>query len=276
MYTNDYDRMVMNMAVMDEFKAEREYLKKHGTRQEKLAYFWDYYKWHTIVGVAALIFIISSFYNALTAKDVVLNGILLNSTTMLDTKKQDDLILDFMTKQEINTKKNKISFNTSLQYTVFDDEEDIDYTNGELTYTASQIMMVQVASGDLDFITGDLEILTSIAYSEYFVDLTTVLNEEQLALYEPYLYYLDQSVLELLNESAQSNETTQVTIPDVDKPETMKTPVPVMIDLSRCEDIKIFYPNMKEDKPIVMGFIANSKHAEMTGKFLDYLMNKGE
>ena len=49
-----------------------------------------------------------------------------------------------------------------------------------------------------------------------------------------------------------------------------------MIDLSRCEDIKTFYPNMKEDKPIVMGFTVNSKHAEMTGKFLDYLMNKAQ
>ena len=264
------------MAVMDEFKAEREYLKKHGTRQEKMAYFWDYYKWHTIVGVVALIIVISSIYNALTAKDMVMSGILLNSTTMLDTKKQDELILDFMTQQEINTKKNEISLNTSLYYSVFDDGEDIDYSNGELTYTASQIMLIQVASGDLDFITGDIETLTSIAYSEFFVDLTTVLTEEQLKLYEPYLYYLDQSVLDLMNEAKDSVESTKITIPDVDKPETMKTPVPVMIDLSRCEDIKIFYPNMKEDKPIVMGFTVNSKHAEMTGKFVDYLMNKAQ
>ncbi len=256
------------MAVMDEFKAEREYLKKHGTRQEKLAYFWDYYKWHTIVGVIALIIVISSIYNALTAKDTVLNGILLNSTTMLDTVKQDELILDFTTQQEINTKKNEIILNTSLYYTVYDGET-IDYANSELSYTASQIMFTQVASGDLDFITGDIETLTSIAYSEFFVDLTTVLTEEQLKRYEPYLYYLDQSVLELLNETKNS---TQVTIPDIDKPETMKNPVPVMIDLSRCEDIKIFYQN----KPIVMGFAVNSKHAEMTGKFLDYLMNKAE
>lgn len=260
---------------MDEFKAEREYLKKNGTRQEKLEYFWEYYKWHTIVGVVALIIVISSIYNVLTAKDLVMNGILLNCTPTLDSTKQDELILDFMAQQEINTKKNEISLNTSLYYSVYD-EEDTDYSNSELTYTASQIMLVQVASGELDFITGDLETLTSIAYSDFFVDLTTVLTEEQLKLYEPYLYYLDQSVLDLMNEAKDSGESTKITIPDVDKPETMKTPIPVLIDLSRCEDIKLFYSNMKEDKPVVIGFIVNSKHAELTGKFLDYLMNKAE
>ena len=33
------------MAVMDEFKEEREALK-NGTPKQKLAYFWYYYKWH--------------------------------------------------------------------------------------------------------------------------------------------------------------------------------------------------------------------------------------
>ena len=35
------------MAVMDEFKEEREALKR-GTPKQKLAYFWYYYKWHVI------------------------------------------------------------------------------------------------------------------------------------------------------------------------------------------------------------------------------------
>ena len=38
------------MAVMDEFKEEREALKR-GTPKQKLAYFWYYYKWHVIISV---------------------------------------------------------------------------------------------------------------------------------------------------------------------------------------------------------------------------------
>jgi len=39
-----------SMAVMDEFKEEREALKR-GTPKQKLAYFWYYYKWHVIISV---------------------------------------------------------------------------------------------------------------------------------------------------------------------------------------------------------------------------------
>lgn len=260
-----------DMAVMDEFKEERERIKKYGTRQEKLAYFWDYYKWHTIIAVIAIIVIGSSIYSSLTAKDIVLNGILLNSYSAVDEEVPSTLISDFLTEQQIDTTKNDITLNTSLYYTT-DEEKNSDYNMSELTYTASQIIVVQVAAGELDFMTGDLETLSSLAYSEYFVDLSTVLSEDQLALYEPYLLYIDQTVLEALNEDTDLDSTKTITIPDCDKPETMEKPIPVMINISHCDDVKEFYPHMTEDDPIVFGFTVNSKHAEMTAAFLDFLM----
>ena len=263
----------MNMAVMDEFKAEREYLKKHGTRQEKLAYFWDYYKWHTIIGVIAVIIVISSVYNALTAKDVVLNGILLNSSSSLEDEKKEIFISEFLTQQQIDTKKNEIILNTSLYYTS-DSEKNENYSTGELTYTASQILMVQVAAGELDFITAERSTLVSLAYAEYFADLTTILSEEQIAAYQPYFYYIDQAVVDKMNEDTDLDSTEKITFPASDHPETMEKPIPVMIDISKCEMTNIFYPYMKEADPIVVGFTVNSEHTELATKFLDYLINK--
>lgn len=46
------------MAVMDEFKEEREALK-NGTPKQKLAYFWYYYKWHVIIALVVIIMIVS-------------------------------------------------------------------------------------------------------------------------------------------------------------------------------------------------------------------------
>ena len=46
------------MAVMDEFKEEREALK-NGTPKQKLAYFWYYYKWHVIISLVVIILIVS-------------------------------------------------------------------------------------------------------------------------------------------------------------------------------------------------------------------------
>ena len=46
------------MPVMDEFKEERESLK-NGTPKQKLTYFWDYYKWHVIVAIVAIIVVVT-------------------------------------------------------------------------------------------------------------------------------------------------------------------------------------------------------------------------
>ena len=56
------------MAVMDEFREEREALK-NADAKTKWQYFLDYYKWYVIGGAAVLAFVISMIHSALTAKD---------------------------------------------------------------------------------------------------------------------------------------------------------------------------------------------------------------
>ena len=66
------------MAVMDEFREEREALK-NADLKTKWQYFLDYYKWWVIGIAAALAFVISMIYSALTAKDNALSGYFLNT-----------------------------------------------------------------------------------------------------------------------------------------------------------------------------------------------------
>ena len=68
------------MPVMDEFKKEREAMK-NGTPKQKLAYFWDYYKWHVIISVIVLVTAVSFIYQAVTRKSVALYALLLNANT---------------------------------------------------------------------------------------------------------------------------------------------------------------------------------------------------
>lgn len=56
------------MAVMDEFKEEREALK-NGTPRQKLAYFWYYYKWHVIIALVVIIMIVSFIKQLTDRKD---------------------------------------------------------------------------------------------------------------------------------------------------------------------------------------------------------------
>ena len=62
---------------MDEFKEERAAMK-NGTPKEKLTYFFDYYKWHVIVGVIAVIFAVTLIHQVATRKDTAFYALMLN------------------------------------------------------------------------------------------------------------------------------------------------------------------------------------------------------
>lgn len=82
------------MAVMDEFKEEREALK-NGTPKQKLAYFWYYYKWHVIISVIIIGMLVSFIYQYANRKDTAFNAVLLNAS-LLDqiSSEQPDFIAD--------------------------------------------------------------------------------------------------------------------------------------------------------------------------------------
>ena len=85
----------------------------------------------------------------------------------------------------------------------------------------------------LDFVVCDITSMENLAYSEFFVDLSTVLTKEQLDAYAPYLLYMDMAFLEDLKEIVESeNYDVEIEVPDSTKPETMEKPIPVFINIS--------------------------------------------
>ena len=87
------------MAVMDEFKEEREALK-NGTPKQKLAYFWYYYKWHVIIALVVIIMIVSFVKQLTDRKDPAFYAVMLNAS-LLDqmTSEQPDFVTDFAEKE---------------------------------------------------------------------------------------------------------------------------------------------------------------------------------
>ena len=68
------------MAVMDEFKEERQALK-NGTPKEKISYFFYYYKWHVLIAVFAVILIVSFIVQLTRNKEDALYVCMLNTLT---------------------------------------------------------------------------------------------------------------------------------------------------------------------------------------------------
>ena len=154
------------MAAMDEFRAEREAIK-NGTFKQKAAYFWDYYKWHTIIALLIIIFVTSYVYNLVTATDTILEGVFLNVSN-LDNETTPTIFADeFIKEYDIDTKEYDVSLNTNLSYMAASEQPE-DATNNAMqtNYTTIQVLMAQSGAEMLDFIVGTHGSMQELSYNE--------------------------------------------------------------------------------------------------------------
>lgn len=245
------------MAQMDEFKKEREAIKT-APLKKKLSYFWDYYKWHTLFTIAVIAIICGYVYHVATAKGSILNGVLLNSFSEGDTAMS--LEEDFAEENNIDLSEYDIVLNTSLSY------------GDSFTYVESrQAITAQAAAGMIDFFTGDTESMQDVAYSFMLMDLRDILTEEQLELYEPYFIYIDQVVLDAIDAASDNiDEPISITYPDWHDPDSMEQPIPVLIDVSRCDSLRTMYDESITE--LAFGISTSISNTEQTLAFLDFLM----
>lgn len=250
------------MALMSEFQKERDAVLKNGTVKQKIIYIWDYYKWHIIIPLVLVIAIVSHIINVITAPDVILNGVLMNVYSMENSFSGDEFLTGFYEKQKIDPKEQEVNLNMNLYFS----------TQSETAnYESMQVLMAWHAADSLDFIGSDLSCMTELTYRGYFSDLREVLTEEQITKYEPYFLYMDQDFY--VNRSEKINnmeDVSNMTYPDPTKPEEMVDPIPVMIDVSKNEQLSEAYANVKE--MIAFGITANVANTEVALDFLDYVM----
>lgn len=248
------------------WKADLEQAKhifKTGTPKEKAEYIWDYYKIPIIAILILIYLIVNIIHSHLTAKDYVLQGIFLNA--LAETETVQELEDGFLEAYPIDQNKEDIFLDTSIYYL-----PDSDQTSLETSYQAIQILSVRIAAGEIDFIAAETPVLTEFAYDGYFSDLSEVLSDEQYKKYEPYFLYYDKAVMEELSDVDYTlEEADAVILPDPAKPELMEEPVPVMIDITKCEKLSLLYPNSA--KNYAFALIANGPHTEKALELLEYL-----
>ncbi len=252
------------MALMDEFKEERKAVLQDGTIKQKISYIWDYYKWHILIPLIVVIALISYIVNIVTRPDIILNGVMLNVYNMESQASHEELLEDFYKEHEIDSKEEKINLNSSLYYSV---------DNMNTNHQTMQVLMAWLSADQLDFITGDAASLTDLAYNEYFTDLRDYFSEDELAKYEPYFLYIDYDLFLKRVEMADNMEDVSgIKLPDCTKPEEMKDPIPVMIDMSQNKKMTELYGETFD--VLALGITVKETNKDMTLKFLDYLMEQ--
>lgn len=245
------------MPVMDEFREERAAMK-NGTLKQKIAYFFDYYKWYVIFGIAAVIFAASFIYQITTNKDTAFYAMLLNASAY-DYSTETENTDAFAAYAGIDTEKYGIVYDTPSQSGAV-----ADY------YTAQQIL-VHITAADLDVMISDNASLLQYAYMGDFYDLRDLLNEEQLEKYRDFFYYIDGTVLEEIEAARKDYEYEyEPDYGDPMHPENMQDPIPAGLFLKEgCPLMQDYL--FSGDNPAVSVLI-NTEHPETASKFLDFLM----
>lgn len=251
------------MALRDEIKRGREYFLESATRKEKFKYFIDYYGLRVALIAIALIALITFIIQTVTKPEPVLNGTFFNVAIYDTDDVLDELKKDFEKAKELDTSKYSVSFNTNLTFSKDNENNYQDYTLWEGLYA-------QMSAKVIDFIVGTSDQLLTLAYNEAFVDLSTMLTEEQMEQYKPYFLYIDQALVTLRREDDSiDQEAFKIPFPDCTKPEEMEEPIPVMIDMSQMKSMQELYENNTEG--LCYGIVANGENRKNAVEFLELI-----
>lgn len=224
--------------------------------KERWEYFWDYYKWPTLCILLAIIVIIPSIVSAVTKKNPVFSGFVLNSMP-LDYR--TEYLEEFYAYAGIDAENDCAIFNADVSITDGKSESDV---------ACLQRILASLAIKDADFVLAPSNAFHVCTYntSNMFADLRDYLDEETLQKLEGHIYYKDAYVTEqILNHTYNTLE-----FPDPFKPEEMKDPIPIGIHVGESPKLHQAYLFLRTD--LYIGITINTQHPEMVLKYIDFLL----
>lgn len=247
------------MRILEHIKEERDKLSGKNPK-ERWEYFWDYYKWPVAAGLFVLILLVQGIVGAINQKDIAFSGIMLNCKIAIE---DEAFLQGFYDRAEIDTDTEEAAFYTDIVLTDKNSQNDV---------TAFQRIMAGIATKDTDFLIGQEANFRVCAYTtgRIFMDLREFLDAETLEEFADRLYYIDGAVLEQL-DAPVGEQVGVIEYPDPTKPETMKDPIPVGINISDRKALKeaYYFP----DTTLYLGVIANTLRPELTLSFIEYLFS---
>lgn len=257
--------------VIDEIR-QQQMKTKEMSAKGKLEYFWDYYKVHTIVAILVIFFAAMFIRDIVTAKDYNFYSILFNARQLSG----DSLESAFSEYAGLDTENYEcyIDASTGLSLTSFT----------EYDMATVQKLMATIQIGDLDTVVFNSELFNNYAGNEMFLDLRTILSEEELNAWKDYLYYIDYVEVAAEREDVDVEESPaekdaadderrqQEILEETNRhrsPEGMAEPVPVGIFMEASPFAE--KSGAYSDLVPVFGFVSTSKRTETGKQFLEFL-----
>lgn len=237
----------------------------------RCAYFWDYYKFHTIAIVFAAFLAVLFIHDVVTSKDFSFYAVILNAPRL----ESDLMETEFISYAGLDNEHYECLVDSSTQRSY--------EMQSEYDMAGQQKLMGLSQTKDLDIITAESHIFYDLAASGMMADLRDIFTEEELAEYEDNIYYIDSALIErmdALEESgaitAETENTLTITTEDIlaeselhRNPQSMEKPVPVGIYIGESPFVKEtgLYINCAP----VFGFCVNTQRAETSKMYLKFI-----
>lgn len=267
-------------SVIEEIREQQKKAFATMTPKEKLAYFWDYYKIHTIVAIAVMVFVIAFINSYRSNKPIAFYAVMLNADSYGDNAAVANTWSEgFMEYAGIDPAAYQVNIDTSVT---------ISADGGDQYEVANrQKMMAMMHAGDIHAIVADTETFEGYARLEYFYDLKSTFSEEELAPYADLLYYMDGAAFDAetgdtLEEMEAAQEAIYNMTIDHSDPSSMEKPVAVGIRIPQTGN-KLgdsgYYDYLSErdytfqgyPSEVVIGIPLSVENPEITLQFLNYL-----
>ena len=267
-------------SVIEEIREQQKKAFATMTPKEKLAYFWDYYKIHTIVAIAVMVFVIAFINSYRSNKPIAFYAVMLNADSYGDNAAVANTWSEgFMEYAGIDPAAYQVNIDTSVT---------ISADGGDQYEVANrQKMMAMMHAGDIHAIVADTETFEGYARLEYFYDLKSTFSEEELAPYADLLYYMDGAAFDAetgdtLEEMEAAQEAIYNMTIDHGDPSSMEKPVAVGIRIpqtgNRLGDSGYYDYIFESDytfqgypSEVVIGIPLSVEDPKLTLQFLDYL-----
>lgn len=229
--------MASGNSVNDEIREQHQKMKGK-SKKEKLAYFWEYYKIHTIAAILILIVGGSMIYSIATQKDIIMEAAFVN--TYLSNALEMDTGTEAMASEFL-----AFSGADTQKETAVIDTMTISYESAdEMSYANIQKLMAMVAARTVDAIIANEDYIDHALETGMFTDLRTCLSEEQFEEYD------SQGMI--LYKDLGDDDTNEE--------------IPVAIDV-RSSDYML-----SDEVPAWFIVVSNAKHPDKSLEFLDFLL----
>lgn len=267
-------------SVIEEIREQQKKAFATMTPKEKLAYFWDYYKIHTIVAIAVIAFVIAFINSYRSNKPIAFYAVMLNADSYGDNAAVANTWSEgFMEYAGIDPEAYQVNIDTSVSLSA---------GGGDQYEVANrQKMMAMMHAGDIHAIVADTETFEGYARLEYFYDLNAAFSEEELAPYADLLYYTDGTAFDVetgdtLEEMEAAQEAVYSMVIDHSDPSSMEKPVAVGIRIpqtgNRLGDSGYYDYIFESDytfqgypSEVVIGIPLSVENPKLTLQFLYYL-----